>query len=176
MHKCNFTTFPELNTDRLLLRQLNLDDVTAIFNLRSSDETNRLITRKTPKNRSDAAEFITLIHKGFQSQEIIFWVIILKETQELIGTIVFHKIDTETNYAEIGYELNPIFHKNGFINEAMKAVLDFGSQKMKFTIIEAFTHKNNTASIALLEKHQFVLQTKRIDTVVENNRIFKLEN
>ncbi len=176
MKEFNFTTFPELTTNRLTLRQLKPDDVKAIYNLRSSKEINRLITRKTPKNLNDASEFITMIHKGFQNQKNVFWALILKETQQLIGTIVFHRISIDTNYAEIGYELNPTFHKKGFMNEAMSAVLDFGIYKMKFTVIEAFTHKNNSRSISLLKKHQFIFQSKRREEGFENNRIFKLKN
>jgi len=54
--------------------------------------------------------------------------------------------------------------------------LDFGFHSMKLKTIEAFTHKNNTASKALLEKHHFVFQPERYDDGFENNRIFRLVN
>ena len=99
----------------------------------------------------------------------------LKETNELIGTIVYHRISLKDNYAEIGYEMNPKFHKKGFMNEAMRKAVSFGIKTMKLEIIEAFTHQNNIASIALLEKHNFVFQPERRDKGFENNRIFRLE-
>ena len=46
----DFKTFPNLKTERLKLRQLNFNDIKAIFDLRSSKEINKLITRQTPKN------------------------------------------------------------------------------------------------------------------------------
>ena len=46
---------------------------------------------------------------------------------------------------------------------------------MQLKIIEAFTHQNNIASIALLEKHNFVFQPERSDESFENNRIFRLD-
>jgi len=168
-------TFPELQTERLVLRQLKTNDVNAIFDLRSSEEVNKLITRKTPKNIEEAADFISVCHQEFEKQNRIFWAMVLKETNEVIGTIVYHKISLDTNYAEIGYELDPKFHKKGFMSEAMNAVLEFGISKMNLKVIEAFTHKNNIASIALLEKHLFVFQPKRRDEGVENNRIFRLD-
>ena len=169
------TTFPELQTERLILRQLNTDDVKTIFELRSSEEINKLITRKIPKNIEEAAEFISICHQEFDKKNRIFWAMQLKETNELIGTIVYHNISLEKDYAEVGYELNPKFHKKGFMNEAMQKVISYGIKTMNLKVIEAFTHQNNMASIALLEKHNFVLQPKRRCEVVENNRIFRLE-
>ena len=171
----SFIHFPEINTERLLLRQLNTDDVKAIFKLRSNKEINKLISRNTPKSLDEASEFITICHQEFEKQNRIFWAMVLKETNEVIGTIVYHKISLDTNYAEIGYELDPSFHQKGFMSEAMNAVLEFGISKMNLKVIEAFTHKNNIASIALLEKHLFVFQPKRRDEGVENNRIFRLD-
>jgi ribosomal-protein-alanine N-acetyltransferase len=174
MKQFSFLDFPELKTERLLLRQLNIDDANAIFKLRSNKEINKLITRKTPKSTEDAEEFISVCYQEFDKQNRIFWPMQLKETNEVIGTIAFHNISLDENYAEIGYELNPKFHKKGFMNEAIQAVVAFGIKTMKLKVIEAFTHQNNIASSALLEKHNFVFQPERRDEGFKNNRIFKL--
>ena len=62
------------------------------------------------------------------------------------------------------------------MSEAMTAVLKFEAEHLKLKTIEAFTHKNNVASRALLEKHHFVFQPKRKCESFEYNRIFKLES
>ena len=175
MHKFSFKTFQELTTERLVLRQLKATDVDAIYSLQSNSEINRLITREIPKNIEEARAFILVCHQEYSKQNRIFWVIELQETKQVIGTIAFHNISLNDRYAEIGYELHPKFHKNGFMNEATNAALDFGIHTAKFYIIEAFTHQNNTASIALLQKHHFVFQSDRRDEHIENNRIFRLE-
>ncbi len=174
MKQFSFLHFPELKTERLLLRQLNFEDANTIFKLRSNKEINKLITRKISKSIEEATEFISVCHQEFDKQHRIFWAMQLKESNEVIGTIVFHKILLDKNYAEIGYELNPAFHKKGLMNEAMEAVVSFGIKILKLKVIEAFTHQNNIASSALLEKHHFVFQPERRDEDVENNRIFKL--
>jgi ribosomal-protein-alanine N-acetyltransferase len=61
------------------------------------------------------------------------------------------------------------------MSEAIVAVLHFGFNELHLKTIEAFTHKNNKPSIALLEKHHFVFQSERREEGFENNRIFKLE-
>lgn len=175
METISFNTFPALTTERLLLRQLKTLDVDDIYSLRSNAEINRLITRKTPKNKKEALEFITVCHQEFAKKNRIFWAMELKKTKQVIGTIVLHRISLKDSYAEIGYELHTDFHEKGLMSEAMQKVLEFGIHIAKFNVIEAFTHQNNTASIALLQKHGFVFQQERRDIGFENNRIFRIK-
>ena len=165
--------FPTLKTERLILRELNFNDVQAVFNLRSSEEINKLISRKTPDNLEEAKEFISVCLSEFKKGNRVFWA--MEFNKEIIGTIVYHNISSKNNYAEIGYELNPKFQQKDFMSKAMKAVLEFGKTKMNFKTIEAFTHKNNIPSITLLEKHNFVLMPEKKCKSVADNRIFKLE-
>ena len=61
------------------------------------------------------------------------------------------------------------------MSEAFEPVLNFGFENLELKTIEAFTHKNNVASIALLEKLNFVLHPDRRDEGFENNRSYRLE-
>ena len=99
-----------------------------------------------------------------------------KSNHQLMGTISLRNFENEENYAEIGYELDPTYHQRGFMSEAFDKILNFGFQHLDLKTIEAFTHKNNTASIALLEKQKFVLHPERRDEDFENNRSYRLEN
>ena len=56
--KLNFTPFPELKTERLLLRQLTEADSQDIFFLRTDKGVNRYIERSRPENINDARDFI----------------------------------------------------------------------------------------------------------------------
>ena len=170
----DFTLFPNLKTERLILRELNFKDIQAVFDLRSNKEINKLISRKTPTNLENAKEFIEVCLSEFKKGNRVFWA--MEFDKKVIGTIVYHNILIEKNYAEIGYELNPDFQQKGLMSEAMKVVIEFGKTKMNFKTIEAFTHKNNIPSITLLEKHNFVLIPNRKCKSVIDNRIFKLEN
>jgi ribosomal-protein-alanine N-acetyltransferase len=166
--------FPELSTERLTLRQLSSKDKREIFKLRSNKEVNKLITRETPKNLNDADAFIQTCLDEFENGNRIFWAMALENTNQIIGTIVFHNINLENSYAEIGYELNPDFQNEGFMSEAMKTVLDFGKTTLELKTVEAFTHQNNNASITLLENHQFVLEEEDEDDLFGDNRVFSL--
>ncbi|WBX77814.1 GNAT family N-acetyltransferase [Tenacibaculum ovolyticum] len=165
------TTFPELSSERLTLRQLSFKDKRDIFKLRANKEVNKLITRETPKNLNDADAFIQTCLDEFEKGNRIFWAIEQKETYQMIGTIVFHNINEASSYAEIGYELNPDYQKEGFMTEATEAVLAFGKNTLNLKTVEAFTHKDNDDSITLLEKHQFTLGD---DDLFGDNRVFSL--
>ena len=166
------TIFPKLSTERLTLRQLSFNDKRTIFKLRSNKEINKLIVRDTPKNLNDADSFIQTCLDEFEKGNRIFWAIQHQESNQIIGTIVYHNINAENNYAEIGYELNPDFQNEGFMSEAMATVLEYGKSVLELNTIEAFTHQNNTASTTLLEKHQFILDE---EDLFDDNTIFRLD-
>jgi ribosomal-protein-alanine N-acetyltransferase len=172
----NFTTFPVLETERLTLRELNLNDAKAIFGLRTNKEINEFIDRKRLNNLSESRAFIDLISKLAATNKGLFWVLESKNNQQLIGTIGLRNFEDEKNYAEIGYELDPSYHQRGFMSEAFEAILKFGFENLELKTIEAFTHQKNTASIALLKKQQFVLDPERRDEGFENNRSYRIVN
>lgn len=57
----NFTLFPVLETERLTLRKLNLENATAIFGLRTNKEINEFIDREKLNNLFESRAFINLI-------------------------------------------------------------------------------------------------------------------
>lgn len=171
----NFTPFPVLETERLTLRALNLDDAKAIFGLRTNREVNKFILREAPKNLSEARAFIDQITNLVTENNGIFWVLQSKSNNELLGTIGLRNFEADENYAEIGYEIHPNYQERGYMTEAFEEVLEFGFQQMELKTIEAFTHENNNASKALLEKHGFVFQPERKDDGFVHNRIYKLD-
>ena len=170
----NFTPFPVLETERLTLRALNLDDAKAIFGLRTNKEVNEFIDRKTLNNLSEARAFINRISNLTINTKGVFWVIESKSNHQLIGTIGLRNFEDEEEYAEIGYELDPIYQQKGFMSEAFESILEFGFQEMELKTIEAFTHKNNSDSISLLKKQDFVFQPGIKDEGFENNISYRL--
>ena len=57
----NFIPFPNLQTDRLLLRQLNKEDANAILFLRSDATVNKYVKRPQTDTIQDAIDFINKI-------------------------------------------------------------------------------------------------------------------
>ena len=171
----DFTNFPVIQTERLTLRELNLNDTKAIFRLRTKKEVVEFIDRKTLNNFSETRAFIERISKLTSNNKGVFWVIESKSNSQVIGTIGLRNFEDEEDYAEIGYELEPSYQQKGFMSEAFNVVVEYGFKQMELKTIEAFTHKNNRASIALLEKQKFVFEPEIKDEGFENNISYRIK-
>jgi ribosomal-protein-alanine N-acetyltransferase len=152
----NFTPFPNLETERLLLRRVNENDANEIFALRSNPETMKYIPRPLVKSIDDALEHIAMIDAKIESNEGINWAITYKDNPKLIGIIGHYRIKPEHFRAEVGYMLLPEYNGKGIISEAIKEVLNYGFNAMKLHSIEAIIDPENFGSERVLQKCGFV--------------------
>jgi ribosomal-protein-alanine N-acetyltransferase len=152
----NFHPFPELVTERLLLRQVQDQDANDLFILRSDQTLMQYIDRPLASSIDDAQQFIRKIYDSLIQNDGITWAITLKPDPQLIGTIGFWRIEKENYRAEIGYILDIKWQGKEIMSEAMKEVLKYGFKEMNLHSVEANVNPANKASIRLLEKNQFV--------------------
>lgn len=151
-----FFPFPEIKTQRLLLRQVVLLDTPEILFLRSNDKVMQFIDREKAKTSEEAAAFIQHIIDLYEKNEAIMWAINLAENpQQLIGTIGFWHMQKEHFRAELGYTLHPDHWKKGIMKEAIISVNNYGFGPMQLHSIEARISPENTASAKVLEKTGF---------------------
>jgi ribosomal-protein-alanine N-acetyltransferase len=152
----NFNPFPNLETERLLLRRIVCEDVSEIFALRSNKEVMKYIPSPLASNDEEALVHIALIDEKIDTNEGINWAITLKGDGKLIGVIGHYKIKPEHFRAEIGYMLLPEYQGKGIISEAIKEVVNYGFEVMKLHSVEAIVHPENSASEKVLQKNGFV--------------------
>ena len=110
MLNLNFTPFPTITTQRLVLRQLQDDDVHELFALRTDERVNRFLDRPLPESLNDVREFIKKVNQITYDNEGLYWVITRKNEDKLLGTIGLRNFGPEQYQAEIGYELHPDHH------------------------------------------------------------------
>lgn len=151
----NFTPFPVLSTERLLLRELNLNDAPQIFELRSDDVVNKYLDRPKAKSIKDAEDFINKINFGIRENQCLYWAICLKDQSKLCGTICLWNFSDQKDKAETGYELLPVFQGKGIIQEALISVIDYSFNTLQLKTIEAWTTAPNFRSINVLERNHF---------------------
>ena len=153
----NFSPFPELTTERLLLRALILADAPGIRIMRSNEEAMKYINRPLTLTIEDAEKWIGVILESLAKNEGITWCMSLKEAPaEPVGTIGLWQLDKENYRAEIGYMLAPPLQGKGIMYEAIKKVVDYGFRQMKLHSVEGKIDPRNIASGKLLEKAGFV--------------------
>lgn len=159
-----FHPFPELITNRLSLRQLEPADAQEIFLLRSDAEISRYIDRPVANSITDGLKFIHKINISISQDESIYWAIVPKGAESLIGTICLWNWNRQNKTAELGYELFPSAQGKGFMHEALTRVIPFGFDVMGLNTIQAWIHPANLRSIRLIEKNGFTADTS-IDSV-----------
>ena len=157
MLEINFSPFPVINTQRLVLRRINKEDAPAIVKLRSLDATMKYIDREKQQSVEEALAFVNMINDMIDSNNSINWAIALRDTPEaLIGTIGFWRIIKEHYRAEVGYMLHPDHWNKGIMKEALLNAIQYGFGSMQLHSIEAHINPANAASAAILEKGGFV--------------------
>ncbi len=156
MQEITSSPFPELNTSRLFLRQLCMDDAEEIYLLRSDERVNEFVDRQRATSIEDAHQFINKIITNQSNGEGIMWAITLKDDPKLIGAIVYWNIVKEKDEAEVGYELLPQYHGKGIMQEALLRVINYGFETLKLKSIVADPKAGNLSSVKLLERCGFV--------------------
>jgi ribosomal-protein-alanine N-acetyltransferase len=157
MLEVNFSPFPILETERLLLRKPELGDSAQLFKMRSDETAMKYIGKPVHQNESESIKLLEAFFTELEANRGITWAIALKEDPAvLIGTIGFWRMIPEHYRAEIGYMLLPEYFNRGYVSEAIKRTLDYAFNEIKLHSIEAHIDPENIASSAVLLKNGFV--------------------
>jgi ribosomal-protein-alanine N-acetyltransferase len=156
MLQIDFSSFPDLTTERLELRRITEADTDELFLLRSDSGVMQYIDRPLAQTPEDALKFIRVVNDLLTAGDGITWGMFLKGSPQLVGTIGLWRIVKEHYRAEIGYLLHPDQQRKGLTYEAMVAVLDYGFSVLRLHSVEANINPANIASARLLEKCGFV--------------------
>jgi ribosomal-protein-alanine N-acetyltransferase len=155
MLNVDFSIFPSLTTERLLLRNLSPDDLEAIHRLRCDESVNIMIGRKAPSALIETRQFISKIEGLVHDNQCIYWVVSLKEDRQLLGTVCCWNFDVQNGIVELGYEMLPEFRGKGIMTEAIKKVMEYAFGDLNARLITAFPSALNTNSVSLLKKIGF---------------------
>ncbi|MEO8087228.1 MAG: GNAT family N-acetyltransferase [Bacteroidota bacterium] len=156
MLELKYDKFPVLETERLILREMTMDDAPVLFEMRTHPLMNRYTDRAKMKTMEEAEQKMKTIIEMVESRNGIAWAIELKESKKQIGDISFWRLIKEHYRAEIGYALLPEYWEKGIMSEAARCAIDYGFSMLNFHSIEANVNPNNVASMKLLEKMNFV--------------------
>ncbi|WP_425438498.1 GNAT family N-acetyltransferase [Rheinheimera pacifica] len=155
----NGLSFPALETERLLLTELQIDDKEQIFLLFSTPAVVEYYDLAVFSEPEQAANLISLLKSRYAEQVGIRWAIRLKTTGKLIGTCGFNSWNSKMQNAVIGYDLLPDFWGKGYASEAVRAIIGLAFSGDlpcgKLHRIQADTLPGNQASEALLNKLGF---------------------
>ncbi|SFN34040.1 Protein N-acetyltransferase, RimJ/RimL family [Chryseobacterium oleae] len=142
-----------LETERLLLRDLDLNDKEAIFGYRSDAETNQFQSW-IPTTLEEVEAFIIRNSKEFNLPETWYQLLITdKLTKEVIGDVGVHFIDSDQ--VEFGITLSKKHHHKGYASEALKGLIHLMFKDLKKHRITTSIDPDNASSLQLIERIGF---------------------
>jgi [ribosomal protein S5]-alanine N-acetyltransferase len=146
-----------LETDRLLLRPLELSDAGNMFAMDNNPNVHKYLWQNPTQTIAESIKMIEYIRAQYDKNSIGRFAAILKETGEFIGWTGIKYIDDHiengnTNFFDYGYRLNEKFWGKGYATEASVAWLDYGFNKMDIEKMNAYAHCENGASNTILKK------------------------
>lgn len=147
-----YSDLPILETERLILRKVSVDDSEEMFLYASNEEVSKYVTWDTHKTISDTKEFINFVKNKYENHQVAPWGIEIKETGKFIGTIDYVWWQPNQKIAEIGYVISKDYWGNGLTTEAVKEIIRFGFKEMDLVRIQARCFVENIGSSRVMEK------------------------
>lgn len=160
----------KFDTERLIIRPITIADKTRIFEYRHDKDVNKF-QGWTPESIDDVEAFISKISAVINLPNTWFqFVIIEKETLELVGDLGIHFIDTENQQAEIGCTLDKNFHNKGYATESLIRVIDYLFTDLGKHRITASIDPGNKSSIRLVERIGFRKEAHFVESLFINGK------
>lgn len=170
------TEFPQLTTERLILNRPVLSDKKEVMELMNDQEiSENTHTIPYPYKEENADFWFTLIEDGFSKKNAFIFAIRKKEDLQLIGAVGLHCVENQQR-AEAGYWIGKDFRNQGFVTEALQAVLDFGFQELKLHKIFASHFSHNPQSGKVLLKCGMSQEGIQREHILKNGKFLDLVN
>lgn len=151
-------SFPELNTQRLCLRQITPADAEALFAIHSDIGWMRWYGVDPVVELSQAERLAELFSSWFVAGTGFRWGLERLQDGRLIGTCGLFRWNKSWRNCVVGYEIARDCHGQGYMREALVAALEFGFDEMGLHRIQAETHPDNAASIGLATRLGFCFE------------------
>ena len=140
-----------LETERLYIRRLTMDDLDKMIELRCVPEVNKYLGGTKLQNPAAIAVRMQFYIDCYDKYGFGMGAMIWKETGEFFGWSGLQPLDG-TDEIEVGYGMKSEFWRKGIGYECAKAWLDFGFNDKNLKRIVAVASPENTGSWRIMEK------------------------
>lgn len=144
----------ELESKRLLFREVSTDDIPEIHRLHSIPEVDEFNTLGIPKTIEETE---AILQPAFEEQKNAIrksyqWVIQLKAEKRTVGMCGIFLSNDKFRLGEIYYKFDPAHWGNGYATETACKLIDVGFEFFNLHKVEAGVATENHRSIHVLEK------------------------
>lgn len=139
-----------LQTERLILRELNTDDAENFYKLNLNPNVIKYTGNSAFKNINEAQEFL-INYQDYKLNGFGRWAVIEKSSNEFLGWCGL-KYDENLDETDIGFRFFEECWNKGFATESAKACIGYGLETLNLKSIVGRAMSENRASIKVLEK------------------------
>lgn len=145
-----------IDTPRLHLRPLCMDDAAAILRMRANPDVMRYMTTAPWTDIAQATAMVERDQAAMARGDLLRLGMIRKSDQTFIGSCILFHFDEECRRAEIGYDMDKTYWGQGYMHEALVHLLNYGFNDLNINRVEADIHPDNVNSARSLERLGFI--------------------
>jgi putative acetyltransferase len=145
-----------IETERLILRNWNVDDVDDLYEYAKNPNVGPHGGWKPHESKTESLE---IMHSLFMDKYDC-WAIVYKDDNKVIGSIGY-ETDTkrpDANCRELGYAMSEDYWGRGIMTEAAKAAIRFGFEELELDMVSIYRNPLNIRSGRVIEKCGFVYE------------------
>lgn len=140
-----------IETDRLLLRDLDASDFEALVSLWTDPDVARFMDDFGPRTRAEVAAWIPdAIAARDGNPKYRTWVMVLKDRDEVIGWIGFGGSSSDLGDIDFAYVVDSAHRGDGYAAEALRAVIAYCFEVLEVASFWGQCHTDNAASAAAM--------------------------
>ncbi|WP_167958822.1 GNAT family N-acetyltransferase [Anaerosporobacter faecicola] len=155
--------FKELETERLNLKNISTEDSAFILSEFSDDDINEYLFDEEPMTDLQEAMGLIEFYTVPEPREQHRWILVRKSDGQKIGTCGFHCWNRDKHVIEMGYDMKKAYWGNGYMQEAIKAILALAKDELEVHEVILHIYPENKKSVALATKFGFVKSDETID-------------
>lgn len=143
---------PVLETDRLILRPLELTDAPAIFKYASNPEVAKSVTWNPHATLNDSENYITFVHNNYLLGVQTFAICLKDDPATMLGDASSFFVSRPNKVMELGAVLNPDHWGKGIMVEALQKIIRHTWDTQDVMRIQSRCFRGNKQSFRMMEK------------------------
>ena len=144
-----------LAADRVSLRKIDRSDTSALFEMFSHAEVMRYWSRPAMTDKAQADALFEQVLADYETGNSLPLAIERGSDRLFVGNCTLHHFHEASRRAEIGYALARPFWGQGYMHEALQALLTYAFERLDLNRLEADIDPRNAASARSLERLGF---------------------
>ena len=143
-----------LETEHLLLRRLEINDYKEAYEAWYKDkEVSKYSLWDEHKSSEFTRKLFEIWYKEYKNLDVYRWLIVLKDTNEIIGIIDSQNNKYEDYGAfELGYSISKKHWNKNYMTETIKRIIKFFMEDVEANVVYAKCMSDNIASERVMQK------------------------